>query len=92
MDSLNVGEFLVTNIENDGTMDGFDLNLIKKVSNITNIPIVASGGGGNLDHYSDLFLKTDVNAVASASIFHFTQHTPLDIKNELNKFNLPVRI
>ena len=91
MDSLNVGEFLVTNIENDGVMQGFDLNLIQKISKMTNIPIVASGGGGNLNHYSTLFLNTDVNAVASSSIFHFTQYTPLDIKNELNKFNFPVR-
>ena len=91
MDSLNVGEFLVTNIKNDGVMEGFDLNLIQRISKMTNIPIVASGGGGNLNHYSTLFLKTDVNAVASASIFHFTQYTPLDIKNELKKFNFPVR-
>ena len=72
-------------------MQGFYLNLIQRFSKITNIPIVVSGGGGNLNHYSTLFLKTDVNAVASSSIFHFTQHTPLDIKNELNKFNFPVR-
>lgn len=91
MDSMNVGEFLITNIENDGVMEGFDLNLINKVSKLTNIPIVVSGGGGNLKHYSELFLNTEVNAVASSSIFHFTQYTPLDIKNELKKFNLPVR-
>jgi imidazole glycerol-phosphate synthase subunit HisF len=92
MNSLNVGEFLISNIENDGMMDGFDLNLVNKVSNLTSIPIVASAGGGNLKHYSDLFLKTKINAVASSSIFHFTQHTPLDIKRELHKFNFPVRI
>ena len=91
MNSLNVGEFLISNIENDGMMDGFDLNLVNKVSNLTSIPIVASAGGGNLKHYSDLFLKTKINAVASSSIFYFTQHTPLDVKSELNKFNFPVR-
>jgi len=91
MDSIKVGEFFVTNIENDGVMEGFDSNLIKTVFNLTNIPIIASGGGGDLSHYSDLFLNSEVNAVASSSIFHFTQHTPLDIKNELKRFNFSVR-
>jgi len=91
MDSIKVGEFFVSNIENDGVMEGFDSNLIKTVFNLTNIPIIASGGGGDLSHYSDLFLNSEVNAVASSSIFHFTQHTPLDIKNELKRFNFSVR-
>ena len=92
MDSIKVGEFFVTNIENDGVMNGFDLNLIKTVLNKTNIPVIASGGGGDLSHYSDLFLNSEVSAVGSSSIFHFTQHTPLDIKNELKRFNFPVRV
>ena len=92
MDSIKVGEFFVTNIENDGVMNGFDLNLIKTVLNITNIPVIASGGGGDLSHYSDLFLNSEVSAVGSSSIFNFTQHTPLDIKNELKRFNFPVRV
>ena len=49
------------------------------------------GGGGNLAHYNELFSKTNVQAVGSASIFHFTQYTPLDIKNELKSIKIPVR-
>jgi cyclase len=59
---------------------------------MTNIPIIAVGGGGNMEHYNELFSKTNVQAVGSASIFHFTQYTPLDIKNELKSINIPVRI
>ena len=70
----------------------FDINLIKYTSNLVKKPIVAIGGGGNLNHYKELFMKTDINAVGSASIFHFTQFTPLDIKNELSSINKYVRI
>ena len=62
------------------------------VSLITKVPVVYVGGGGNLEHYEELFTKTTCNAVGSASIFHFTQHTPLDIKNRLKSIGKPVRI
>ena len=54
--------------------------------------VVAVGGGGDITHYKELFEKTKAEAVGSASIFHFTQFTPLDIKNEIKKLNVPVRI
>ena len=91
MSSINVGEFLINSVDNDGVMNGFDIDLINKVEKITTIPIIAAGGGGKPEHYSTLFNKTKINAVASSSIFHFTQYTPLDIKNELKKFNFPIR-
>jgi len=91
MSSINVGEFLVNSVDNDGIMNGFDIDLINKVEKMTTIPIVAAGGGGKPEHYSTLLNKTSINAVASSSIFHFTQYTPLDLKNELKKFNFPVR-
>lgn len=86
------GEILLNSVDNDGMMNGFDSELLNQVDKIAKIPIVFTGGGGNLEHYIELFSNTDCKAVGSASIFHFTQFTPLDIKNELNKIGKPVRI
>lgn len=92
MTECEVGEFVVTSVDNDGMMNGFDNDLINYVLSKTAIPVIAVGGGGDMTHYSDLFTKTKTEAVGSASIFHFTQYTPLDIKNEIKKINIPVRI
>lgn len=87
-----VGEFVLVSVDNDGMMYGFDTDLINRVEKMTNIPIIAVGGGGNMEHYKELFSKTNIQAVGSASIFHFTQYTPLDIKNELKSIGVQVRI
>ncbi len=92
MINCNVGEFIVNSVDNDGMMNGFDIELMNRVDDLTNIPIIAVGGGAKMEHYNELFSKTKINAVGSASIFHFTQYTPLDIKNELKSINIPVRI
>ena len=92
MIDCQVGELVVNSVDNDGLMNGFDADLINHVTKISNLPIIAVGGGGNLEHYSDLFSKSNIKAVGSSSIFHFTQFTPLDIKNELKKINIPVRL
>jgi cyclase len=73
-------------------MNGFDIELIQEAEKITKVPMICVGGGGNPDHYVDLFQSTNCEAVGSASIFHFTQFTPLDIKNSLQKINKPVRL
>ncbi|MEJ7691788.1 imidazole glycerol phosphate synthase cyclase subunit [Daejeonella sp.] len=92
MEECEVGEFVLNSVDNDGMMSGFDIELIEYVSENTKIPIIAAGGGGELGHYSDLFTKTSIGAVGSASIFHFTQFTPHDIKMELASKGFPVRI
>jgi cyclase len=92
MIACNVGELVVNSVDRDGLMHGFDIDLINQVEKITNIPIIAVGGGGEMKHYKELFTQTHVQAVGSASIFHFTQFTPLDIKMELQKNNIAVRI
>lgn len=92
MNDCNIGEFVVTSVDNDGMMKGFDHQLINEVAAKTNAPMIAVGGGGNMTHYKELFLNTTTEAVGSASIFHFTQYTPLDIKMELKKNNKPVRV
>lgn len=92
MMACEVGEFVVTSVDNDGMMNGFDCDLVNYVLAKTNIPVIAVGGGGDMKHYRELFCKTKTEAVGSASIFHFTQYTPLDIKNEIRQINIPVRI
>jgi len=89
---LGAGEILLNSVDHDGMMNGFDSELLNQVDKIANIPIVFIGGGGNLEHYKELFSRTDCKAIGSASIFHFTQFSPLDIKNELKKAGKPVRI
>ena len=92
MTNCEVGEFIINSVDNDGMSNGFDINLINLVEEMTNIPIVAVGGGGCLSHYKELFTRTNLQAVGSASIFHFTQYTPQDIKKELQSINIPVRL
>jgi cyclase len=89
---LGAGEIILNNVDCDGIMNGFDIDLYNIASSFSNVPIVYVGGGGNLNHYEDLFSNTNCNAVGSASIFHFTQYTPLDIKNRLKSIGKPVRI
>lgn len=92
MEDCEVGEFVLNSVDNDGMMCGFDIALVKHVNDNTQIPVIAVGGGGELTHYSELFVSTDIRAVGSASIFHFTQFTPHDIKMELASKNFPVRL
>ena len=89
---LGAGEIILNSVDNDGMMNGFDYQLFNKANEVSHIPIVYVGGGGNLEHYKNLFENTDCKAIASGSIFHFTQYTPLDIKNTLNGLGKPVRI
>lgn len=92
MNDANVGEFIVTSVDNDGMMEGFDPNLMKLVENYTNIPIIGVGGAGKPEHFSDLLSKSTIEAIGASSIYHFTQFTPNDVKLELKVHNKPVRI
>jgi cyclase len=89
---LGVGEIILNNVDYDGMMNGFDTDLYNTASLVAKVPVVYVGGGGNLEHYDELFNETACSAVGSASIFHFTQYTPLDIKNRLKSLGKPVRI
>jgi cyclase len=86
------GEILLNAVHNDGMMNGFDMELIKEAEKITRVPMICVGGGGHPKHYEELFEQTNCEAVASASIFHFTQFTPLDIKKSLYNIGKPVRL
>lgn len=92
MEDCDVGEYILNATHHDGMMNGFDLDLINLVSGLTNKPIVAVGGAGDPAHFVTLFTNTTVEAVGSASIYHFTQYTPLDVKLELKKNGFPVRL
>ncbi len=92
MQEAGAGEIILNAVNNDGMMSGFDIELIKEAEKITKVPMICVGGGGKPDHYIELFQNTNCEAVGSSSIFHFTQFTPLDIKNSLQKINKPVRL
>jgi len=87
---LGAGEILPTSIDRDGKKSGFDLDMLNIVCAAACVPVVASGGGGDLSSFSDVFLKTPVSAALAASVFHFGEHTVEDIKNELREHDIPV--
>ena len=85
------GEILLTSMDADGTKDGYDLNLNAAVSEAINIPVIASGGAGKLEHMAEVLKKGKADAVLAASIFHFGEYTVSDVKNYLASEGLPVR-
>lgn len=86
------GEILFTSMNNDGTKKGFANNALKKLSEELNIPIIASGGAGNPQHFIDAFQKGKADAALAASVFHFGEIDILDLKKELKKNNIEVRL
>lgn len=89
--SFNFGEVILTSVNNDGMMNGFDIELVKLTEKLLNVPIVVAGGAGNPDHVKDLFSKTDIEAVGAASIFYFSRYTPYDLKKAIESVGKPVR-
>ncbi|WP_129671604.1 glycosyl amidation-associated protein WbuZ [Candidatus Chloroploca sp. Khr17] len=86
------GEILLTSIERDGTMSGYNNDLTAKVSTTVSIPVIASGGAGNYQHMASVLREGGASAVAAASIFHFTQQTPLEAKRYLHEHGFMVRL
>lgn len=91
-EALGAGEILITSIENDGTMMGYDVALTRAVNEAVNIPVIASGGAGNYEHMAQVLREAKVSAVSAASIFHFTQQTPLEAKRYLQELGFSVRV
>lgn len=89
---LGAGEILLTSIDNDGTMTGYDVALTKMVTDTVQVPVIASGGAGNYEHMYNVLREGGAAAIAAASIFHFTQQTPLGAKKYLSDQNIKVRI
>ncbi len=88
---LGAGEILLTSMDKDGTKSGFDNELLSKVSEFLNIPIIASGGVGTLDHFYDGIIKGKADALLAASVFHFNEISIKEVKNYLKDKNIKIR-
>ncbi len=89
---LGPGEMILTSIDHDGMMSGYDVPTLKKINEKYSIPIIASGGAGKCHDFYKMIIDTKIKAAAAASIYHFSELTPLDIKKFLKLKNLKVRI
>ena len=92
MEDSGAGELLVTSMDRDGTQVGYDIDLMSKISSKVNIPIIASGGVGNLDHLVDGIKLGKASAVLAASIFHYGKYSVKEAKDYLDSKGIPVRI
>lgn len=92
VEELGAGEILLTSMNNDGTKSGFALDITKQVSEAVNIPVIASGGAGNKQHFKDVFKQTGATGALAASIFHFGEIPIPKLKNYLNKEEIAIRI
>lgn len=92
LEELGAGEILLTSINADGTKAGFDLKMLKAVTEAVKIPVIASGGAGNVEDFIDVFTKTGADAALAASIFHFGEVEIKDLKLKLAAAEIPVRI
>ncbi|CAN0350845.1 unnamed protein product, partial [Discosporangium mesarthrocarpum] len=92
MVDYGAGEILLTSMDRDGTRKGFDLALNRAVSRAVQVPIIASGGVGNLDHLAEGVLEGEADAVLAASIFHFGEHTIQEAKEHMAARGIEVRI
>ncbi|PWJ60220.1 cyclase [Dyadobacter jejuensis] len=92
VEDRGAGEILLTSMDTDGTKDGFALELTALVSGAANIPVIASGGAGNMDHFYDVFTTGKADAGLAASIFHFKEISIPDLKQYLSIKGLPVRL
>ncbi len=90
--SEGAGEILLTSIDRDGTMTGYEVELTRRVSEAVSIPVIASGGAGNYEHMLQVLTEGKASAVAAASLFHFTHQTPLEAKRYLNDHGVSVRL
>lgn len=86
------GEILLTSVELDGTMEGYDIEMIRLATSLVNVPVIASGGAGNYEHMRKAVQEGGASAVAAASIYHFTEQTPKEAKEYLGEHGVAVRI
>ncbi len=91
-EALGAGEVLLTSMDRDGTKDGFDIDLTRAVTSVVNIPVIASGGAGELDHFAEAVIEADADAVLAASVFHFGQFSIRQVKEAMESHGVPVRL
>ncbi len=92
VEQLGAGEILLTSMDRDGTKSGYDNEILKAISTSVNIPVIASGGAGSLQHLYEGFSEGCADAALAASIFHFRQHSIREAKEYLRERNIPVRL
>lgn len=92
MEALGAGEILLTSMDQDGVKSGYDLGLTRGVSEAVNIPVIASGGVGNLDHLVDGCIEGKADAVLAASIFHFNEYSVPEAKAYMRERGIEVRL
>lgn len=91
-ENMGAGEILLTSMDHDGTKQGFDCKLLNNITQMINIPVIASGGAGTIEHFIEVFEKTGVDAALAASVFHFAEIPIPDLKQKLKYHNIPVRL
>jgi cyclase len=91
-ESRGAGEILLTSMDRDGTRSGFDCEMTAAVASAVNIPVIASGGAGTLEHFSDVFTRGRADAALAASIFHFADTGVSELKRYLRSQQIPVRL
>lgn len=90
-EELGAGEILLTSMDTDGVKSGFDLDMLNAVCSVVKIPVIASGGCGKLEHFTEVFEKTNASAALAASLFHYKELTVGQVKRELARHDIPVR-
>ena len=91
-ETAGAGEFLIQSVDQDGTMDGFDLALLRLVCCAASVPVIGCGGSGQYNHLKEAFLETDVSALACGSIFNFSDSNPLRAKAFLSNYGLQFKV
>lgn len=89
---LGAGEILLTSMDCDGTKNGYDIELTKQISEAVNIPVIASGGAGRMEHFEEALTRAGADAVLAASLFHYREMEIMDLKKYLAGKNIPVRM
>ncbi|MDO4558479.1 MAG: HisA/HisF-related TIM barrel protein, partial [Planctomycetia bacterium] len=92
VEELGAGEIVLTSMDADGTQDGFDLEILRAVTSVVSIPVVASGGAGSPDHLADAILLGGADAALAASIFHFGTYTIRQTKERMRQRGVAVRM
>ncbi|MDX1957043.1 MAG: imidazole glycerol phosphate synthase subunit HisF [Leptospiraceae bacterium] len=91
-ESMGAGEILLTSMDRDGTKEGFDIPVLKLIAENLEIPVIASGGAGNAEHFVEAILRGSADAVLAASIFHFGESSIQEVKQNMKEMGIPVRI
>jgi cyclase len=92
VEQLGAGEILLTSMDRDGTKEGYDIELTRSISQAVNIPVIASGGAGRLEHFAEVIKEADADAVLAASLFHYGELRIREVKEYLASQGIPVRL